>query len=148
MLQQRINDEIKAAMKGGDHFTLDVLRFLNAALTNKSIEKRGRGLAEGLTEEEVLEILSREVKKRREAAELYKKGNRSDLAEKEEKEIIVIQKYLPAQMSREEVEKKVVEILSKTEAKDLGSAMKEVMKELRGKADSRLISEIVKERLK
>lgn len=146
-LQQNIGGDIKTALKTGDSETLGVLRMLSAALGNKSIEKRGKGLSEELTEEEVLEILNKEAKKRREATELYKKGGRLDLAEKEEKEIVVIQKYLPAQLGREEIEKKIDEILTKTGAKDFGSAMRVVMQELRGKADAKLISEIIKQKL-
>lgn len=150
-LRQIINNDMKTAMKGGDQFTLDVLRFLNSAFGNKSIEKRGKGLSEELTDDEVLEILNREVKKRREAAELYKKGSRQDLAEKEEKEILIIQKYLPAQLPREEVEKIIDNILltklTTSHVVSFGEAMREVMKELRGKADSRLIGEIIKSKL-
>lgn len=147
MTQQKINGDLKVALKSGDQLVLDVLRLLNSAFVNKSIEKRGKKLPEELTEDEVLEILNREVKKRREAAELYRKGNRQDLAEKEERETMIIQKYLPAQLGREEVEKKIEDILSKTGVKEFGLAMREVLKELKGKADAKLISEIIKARL-
>ena len=147
MLKDQISNDIKSSMKSGDKFTLEVLRGLSSAFGNKSIEKRGKGLAPDLTEEEVLEILNKEVKKRKDSVNLYNQGNRKDLADKEEKEIIVIQKYLPAQMSREEVEKIINEVIGRIEHKDFGLVMKEVMKELRGKADSQLISSIVKEKI-
>lgn len=162
--QQKISEDSKFALKTGDSEALGVLRMLVAAFSNKSIEKRSafvrvsadKGNKEleksaVLTEEEVLEILNREVKKRREAAELYKKGNRLDLADKEEKEILVIQKYLPAQMGREEVERVVDRVFATLRQAQgeisFGNFMKEAMKELKGKADSRLISEIIKGKL-
>lgn len=148
--QQKINEDLRSALKSGDQITLGVLRMVSSVFGNKSIEKRGRGLPKDLTEDEVLEILNREAKKRREAASLYKQGNRSDLAEKEEKEIVVIQKYLPAQMSRKEVETFVTNTLPKLRSSqdlNFGSVMKEIMKELKDKADAKIISEIIKEKL-
>lgn len=147
-LKDKINEDLKTALKSKDSFTLLVLRGLNAAFGNKSIEKRGKGLPEELNDEERLEILNKEVKKRKDAVTLYTQGNRKDLAEKEEKEVVVIQKYLPAQMPKEEVEKIISRIVGgiKQSGGDLsfGNVMKEVMKELKGKADSQVISAIVK----
>jgi len=147
LIHQQINDDLKTALKAGDQFTVDVLRFVNAVLHNKSIEKRGKGQSEELTDEEVIELLAREVKKRQEAAGLYQQGGRLELAEKETKEIVVIHKYLPAQLSREEIEAEVAKVLLKTQTKDFGLVMKAVMTDLRGKADAKVVSEIVKQRL-
>lgn len=147
MLKQKIIEDLKTAMKTGDQETLAVLRMVTAALGNRSIEKRGKRLSEELAEEEVLNILNKELKKRRDAVDLYNKGGRPELATQEEKEAVIIQKYLPAQLSREEVEKRVGEILAQSSTRDMGSAMKIVMAELKGKADSRLISEIIKNKL-
>ncbi len=152
MLKDKINEDIKSAMKSGDQLSLDVLRGLNAAFNNKSIEKRGKGLSEELAEEEILEILAKELKKRKDAVILYIQGHRGDLAEKEEKEAVLIQKYLPAQMTREEIEKivvKKIEVIRADKQGDIsfGNIMKEVMKELRGKADAQIISGIVKEKI-
>ena len=149
-LEQNIAEDIKTALRSGDHFTVGVLRLLNAAFHNKAIEKRGKKLAEELTEDEVLEILNREMKKRREAGELYQKGNRPDLVAKEDKEMRVIQKYLPAPLSREEMEKTIDNIFIKLggpQGLNFGNVMKEVMKELKGKADAKIISEIIKQKL-
>ncbi len=132
-------------MKSGDSFTVGVLRFVNAALHNKAIEKRGKGQSEELTDDEVIEVLQKEVKKRQEAVILYNQGNRSELAEKEAKEISILQKYLPAQMSREEIEQAVKRILSEANPGNFGEAMKAVMAELKGKADAKIISEIIKQ---
>ena len=159
MLKDKINEDIKSAMKSGDQLSLDVLRGLNAAFNNKSIEKRGKGLSEELSDEERLEILNKEVKKRKDAIVLYNQGNRKDLAEREEKEAALIQKYLPAQMTREEVEKIIIRTIETLRPFGLaqggqaqgdiafGDVMKEVMKELKGKADAQIISDIVKEKI-
>lgn len=140
-------EDLKTAMKSGDQTTLGVLRMAIATMNNKKIEKKGKNLPEELTDEEILDLLSKELKKRKEAANLYKTGGRDDLAIKEEKEAVILAKYLPEQMSRTEVEKKVTEILSKIDAKDFGSAMKATLAELKGKADSKIVAEIIKAKL-
>lgn len=147
MLKEKIATDIKSAMKNADEKTVGVLRLVASALHNKEIDKKGKGGPEFLTEEEVIQTLMTEAKKCKEAIEIFTKGNRPDLADKEKAELAIIQKYLPAQMNREEVEKLVGAILSKVAVKEIGPAMKEVMKELRGKADSGLVSEIVKANL-
>ncbi len=150
-LKVQISTDLKIAMKSGDRLSLDVLRGFNAAFNNKSIEKRGKGLPEELAEEEMLEILNKELKKRRDATVLYIQGHRGDLAEKEEKEAAIIQKYLPVQMTKEEIEKivvKKIEALQQAQGDiSFGNIMKEAMKELKGKADAQVISGIVKERI-
>ena len=145
MLKEKINEDLRQAMKSGDTFTVGILRFINASLHNKAIEKRGKGQSEELTDAEVIEALQKEVKKRQDVLVLYKQGNRPELADKEEKEMAVIQKYLPAQMSREETEKVVAAILLKVTFNSFGEAMKVVMAELKGKADAKIISEIIKQ---
>ena len=134
-------------MKGADPKTVGVLRLLISALNNKSIDKKGKGQGDVLIDEEILQVLMSEAKKRKESIEVFSRGNRSDLVEKEKSELEIIQRYLPKQMSREEVEKAVEEIVKKAGSKEIGPVMKEVMKELRGKADSAMVSELVKEKL-
>ncbi|MBI2025108.1 MAG: GatB/YqeY domain-containing protein [Candidatus Harrisonbacteria bacterium] len=146
-LKEKINSDLKTAMKSGDALALNVLRMLVSALHNKGIEKRTKGGSDELTDEEILQVVMSEAKKRKESIEIFSKGNRPDLAAKEKSELEVVQRYLPAQMSREEVEKSVDAILSKLEKKEIGPAMKAVMKELRGKADSGMVSEMVKNKL-
>jgi len=150
MLYQKITEDLKTAMKAGKEFEAGVLRFLLSSLHNKEIEKKGKGLEPTLSDEEVIEVLSREAKKRKEAIEIYIKGGRNDLVEKETKELEIIKQYLPEQLSEEEIEKIVVATIEKIGAKDikdLGRVMGEVMKELKGKADAKLVSEIVKKRI-
>lgn len=146
MLHQTIQNDLKTAMKAGDAFSLGVLRMLSAALQNKGIEKRGKGLAPELTDDEARDILLKEMKKRQDAMGLYAKGGRADLAERERKEAEYIGKYLPARMGRAEAEKIIEGILLKTRCVNFGEAMKAVMTELKGKADAQIISEIIKEK--
>lgn len=146
-LKDKVKEDLKNSMKAGDGQRTGVLRMLISVLNNKSIDKKGKGQSEELTDEEILQSLMTEAKKRKESMEIFTKGGRADLADKEKKELEIIQQYLPKQMSREEVEKIVGEIIKKSGASEIGSAMKEVMKELRGKADSALISEIVKQKI-
>ena len=144
-LLKKISDDIKSAMKSGDSFRLGVLRMVNSALKNKEIEK---GKDSKLTDEEVLQILTKEAKKRKEAAEAFMNGGRQEMAENEKKELAIIEAYLPKQMSREETAAMVEKALEGVSDKsNFGLVMKEVMKDLKGKADAKVISEIIKEKL-
>lgn len=140
-----IQKDLKEAMKSGDSDKVAVLRMLNASLKNRQIEK---GKDAELTEEETMQVLTREAKKRKEAVEAFEKGGRPELAENEKKELSIIEAYLPKQMSREEVAAAVEKILAGLSDKsNQGLVMKAVMGELKGKADGKMISEAVKEKL-
>lgn len=134
-------------MKGADQITVGVLRLLISAINNKAIEKRGKSGSDILTDDEVTQSVMSEAKKRNDAIGMFERGGRQDLADKEKEELEILKKYLPQQLSKEETEKAVAKIISEKGAKDFGSVMKEVMKELKGKADAKLISEIIKEKL-
>ncbi|MBI3638299.1 GatB/YqeY domain-containing protein [Candidatus Wolfebacteria bacterium] len=147
LMFQKINDDLRESLRSGDAFRVGVLRLLISALHNREIEKRGKGMDTELKEEEILEVLNREAKKRRESAQIFESNNRIDLAEKEKKELEILSVYLPQMMSVEEVEKSVEEILKKIDLgteKNFGKIMGEVMKELKGKADASLVSETLK----
>ena len=146
-LKEKLGDELKESLLRRDAKKTGVLRFVLSLLQNREIEKRGTGQAPVLGDEEVIEIMQREVKKRREAIELFRKGGRPELAEKEEKELIFINEYLPARMRREEIVVLVCE-LKKSGLNDFNSLMKEAAKATKGKADGKLVSEIVREILK
>lgn len=151
-LKQTISDDLKNALKSGDSFKVGILRLLLSALHNKEIEKRGKGEKSELSEEEeeVIEVLMKESKKRKEAIEIYLKGGRQDLADKEAKELEIVKIYLPEQLSEAEVEKitlKAIEKIGAENQKDFGKAMAEAMKELKGKADALKVSEIIKKKL-
>ena len=145
-LSERISLDLKAAMKSGDSLKLNTIRSIRAQI----IELSKRGTGETLTPEDELTALLSSVKKRKEAIEMYDKAGRKDLAEQEQKELEIIRAYLPPQMSREEAENIVKNIITQagaTTIKDLGKVMPQAMKELKGKVDGSIIQEIVKSRL-
>lgn len=149
-LKAKLEDDLKFSLKSGQSFVVGVIRLVLAALRNREIEKRGKGGGAELFEEEILEVLMREVKKRKEAADIYLKAGRLDLAEKESKELEIIKIYLPEQADPELIEKTVLEAIKKIgakEVKDFGKVMGEAMKLLKGKADAGAISDIIKKRL-
>ena len=145
-LQRRLQDDLKTALKAGQRSEIDVLRFLLAQIHNREIENRSHGKDLPLADEEVLEVLSKEAKKRKEAIELFKKGDRGDLVQKEETEIVILGKYLPEELPRETIEKEVEEIITLGH-KDFGSVMREAMKKMKGRVESRMVGEIIKEKL-
>ena len=162
-LKQKIQQDLTAALKEKKELELSVLRMLNAAIINKEKEKRyktGKIKTElgeeelekesGLSEDEVLEIISSEIKKRKEAALLFEKGKRMDLFEKERAEAKILEKYLPEQLSEEEIKKLAREIIKKIgakEIKEMGKIMAELMPKLKGRADGSLVSKIIRELL-
>ncbi len=146
-LREQLAADLKAAMKSGDTQSVSLLRMVISAVNNKEIEKKMKGVAGELTDEDVLSVLMTEAKKRKDSIDAFTKGGRQDLADKEKKELEVMQKYLPKQMSREEVDKIVEATVKKVGSKEIGPVMKAVMAELRGKADSGLVSQLVKEKL-
>lgn len=146
-LIQQLQDDMKTALKGGDVFALGVLRMVIAAIQNKEIEKRGKKLSEELTDDEARDVLSKEMKKRHDAIALYEQGGRADLAEQENKEAQFIQKYLPAQMSEEEIKKVIDSIVSTSLVDNFGEAMKRAMQELKGRADGKIVADIIKNKL-
>ena len=140
-IRERIDADIISAQKAADAARLSVLRLMLSEIKNKEIEKRG-----ALTDEEVTEVLRREVKKRKDAVILFMKGGRTDLVEKDTADITVIEAYLPALMSREDVARVVNEVCA-SGISDFPSVMREAMKKLKGKADGALVSEIIKSRM-
>ncbi len=146
-LKEKLKEEMKSAMKAGDSERLGLFRLLISAINNKEIEKKGQGKDEVMTDEEIIQLMTTESKKRKEAIEMFTQGGRADLADKEKKELAVIQEFLPKLMSPEDTEKAIDAVLAKLGTKEMGSVMKEVMKELRGKADGALVNEIVKKKL-
>ena len=146
MLKQNIKQDIKKAMQEKNELLLCVLRGVNAVIQNKEIEKK-----QELRNEDIISIISSEVKKRKDAIEQFKKGERNDLVEKEEKELEILQKYLPEQMSEEnikELAKKVIKEVNAVSLSDTGKVMKELILQVRGKADGGLVKKIVGELLK
>lgn len=149
-MQQKIKDDLNIFLKAGKSFEAGVLRLIFSVFKNKEIEKKGKGQEAELTDEEVVDILMKEAKKRKEAADVYKKGNREDLAEKEIKELEIIKKYLPEELGAEEIEKIIDKAIAATGAgsvKDIGKVMAEAMKELKGRADASAVGAMIKKKL-
>ncbi|HVT01025.1 MAG TPA: GatB/YqeY domain-containing protein [Patescibacteria group bacterium] len=148
MLKDKIQEDLKAAMIAKDELRLSTIRMLKSALQYYEIQKGGAGYE--ATDEDVIDVIGREVKKRRESIEMYKKGGRVDAAEKEDKELKILESYLPEQMSEEEVRKLVDEAIAQTGAstqQDMGKVMGALMSKVKGKADGSLVSSIVREKL-
>ncbi len=146
-LKQKISDDLKDAMKKGETVRRDTLRMLNAAVKNAEIEKRGKG---ELDESDIVALVAREIKRRQESIEAFKQGNRADLAEKEAEEMAILQAYMPQQMTREEVAALVQEVITAVGASgpsDKGKVMKELMPKVKGKADGKMVNDIVTEQL-
>ena len=145
-LEAKLTTDIGTAMKAKDATRLTALRMLKSALTNKSIEK-GRALEEN----EELQVVSTLVKQRRDSIEQFTAGGRSDLADKEQAEIVVLESYLPAAVPGEELERVVAAAVTETGAsgpKDMGKVMKAVMSALSGKTvDGKKVSELVRAKL-
>jgi len=159
---ERLHQDLKESQLKKEELRVSVLRLALASLNNKEIEKRTR-LSKSfplekleelskLTEEEIIEILNSEAKKRKESIISFKQGQRLELAEKEEKELVILEEYLPKPISKEELEEMVKEAIAKVKAgslADLGKVMSQLMPEIkkRGRADGNLVNQIVKELL-
>ena len=136
---------MKEAMKSKDSVKLGTVRSVISAVKNQEID-----LKKELSEEEILTIVSREVKKRKEAAVLYEKGNRPELKNKEIQEMKILQTYLPEQVSEKDLRRRIQEVIAETGAegmKDFGKVMKTLVPEFKGKADNSLIKELANEYL-
>jgi uncharacterized protein YqeY len=147
-LKQRITDDIKAALLGGDRFVGETLKNLKAAILNEEVTQNKRD--EGLDDATIEQIIAREVKKRNESIKLYTQGDRADLAEVEQSEIDVIKVYLPEQLGEDEVRSIVeaaVQQLGATGMSDMGKVIGVVKSKVGNTADGSLVAKIVKEAL-
>jgi len=154
MLKKDIQDNLNKAVKENDEIVRSTLRMILAGVANKEKEKKYKAEENAeveLNEEEMIEVISSEAKKRKEAIVGFEKGNRQELAEKEKKELKVLQEYLPKQLSEEKIRKLVQETIGKTKAskvKDIGKVMGVLMPHVKGRADGNLVNQIVKDLLK
>ena len=145
-LNDQILDDLKQAMIAKRKLELSVLRMLITALKNKKISL-GSGGKDDLSEEQIIEVIAGEVKKRKDSIVFYEEGGRKELAEKEQEEIKILEKYLPEQISEDDLEKEIKEIISslgEVRAKDFGRVMGAVMPKFKGKADGSAVMAIVK----
>lgn len=144
-LSDKINEDIKECMKSKDSFKLGVIRMVKGAIQLEKINKKDE-----LSDEEVAVIISKQIKMRKDSIEGFKLGNREDLISEAEKEIGILNTYMPEQLSIEEVNKIIDEAIEKvkpTSAKEMGLIMKEVSPHVKGKADMGEVSKIIREKL-
>jgi len=161
MLKERINQDFKEAFKAKEELRVSVLRLLSSSLKNKEMDKRAKLVKtvsdeaelvkqSQLEDEEVLNVIGMEAKRRKDSIEQYQNGGRPELAAQEEAELAILAAYLPEQMGEEEVRKIVVESIKESgaaSAQDLGKVMKVLMSKVKGKADGGMVNRIVKEEL-
>jgi len=144
-MRQKISSDMIEAMKNKDKDSLSVIRLLKGAIQLEELNQKRE-----LDDDEVSSIVIKQIKQRKESIEQFEKGNRQDLIEKTLKEIEVLEKYLPLQLTEEELEQvilKTFEQVNPTSKKDIGKIMALVMPQVKGKADMGLVSKIIKEKL-
>src|SRR5438270_9720638 len=145
MQKQQLRDELKQSMLAKDADKTAIIRLILSSLTYYEINKGGAGYE--ATDEDVLAVIQIEVKQRRDSIEQFKSANRQDLVDKEQKELNLLQQYLPEQMSEEEITSLVKEAIKQTGAssiQDMGKVMGALMPKTKGKADGTIVSKIVK----
>ena len=144
-LNEKLSEDQKAAMKSGDTLTTGVLRLLRTRIKERAVEKR-----DDLSDAEIFKVIMSQVKKRQEAVDLFEKGGRGDLAERDKKEIEVLKSYLPPMLSDEELKTLILEAIKEAEAKtpqDLGRVMKVLMPKVTGRTEGSKVNKLVKDLL-
>ena len=144
-LRERLDEDLKSAMRARDSLRMNTIRGLKSAVKYREIE-----LMKPLDDAGILGVAATEIKRRRDSVDQYRAGNRPDLADKEEAEIRLLQDYLPQQLSAAELEAKVDEVMARVGAmgpKDMGAVMKALLPDVQGRADGKVVSELVKQRL-
>lgn len=143
MLQDKINKDLVEALKAKDDAKISTLRMLNSAIHNAAIAKRPKELEEP----DILDVIAKQIKQHAESIEQFKKGNRQDLVDKETKETEILKSYMPEQMGEEKITKLIQEAIKEVDAKgmqDMGKVMKVVSPKTKGRADGKLVSDLVK----
>lgn len=145
-LKERLVEDLKASMKNKDSIRKNTITMIRAAIKQKEVDERVE-----LSDEEIAEIISKQLKEKKNVIEDFKKGNRQDLVDLTEKEIQILLEYLPKQLTEEELKKIVLETIDEVNAesiKDIGLVMKSVMPKVKGKADGNTVNKIVQQLLK
>ncbi len=146
MLEEKILNDYKKAMKARDQIRSSTLSFLRSSLANAAIEKKKKKLED----KEVISVIKKQVKSHLDSIEQFKKGNRQDLVDKETKELEILKSYLPPELSAEEIKKVIEEVITElgvSDIKDMGKVMKELMPKIGGQAEGKTVSNLVRERL-
>ncbi len=144
-MRNQIIEDLKTAMKNQNKERLAVIRMLKGSMQMNELNKKHE-----LSDEEVLDVISKEIKSRKDSIIEFEKGNRQDLIEKTQNEIEILKEYLPKQLTNEEIEEiinKAFELIKPTSTKDMGKIMKEIKPQITGKADMTIVSKIVKEKI-
>jgi hypothetical protein len=144
-LRDRLNEEMKGAMKSRDDLRLSAIRLVRAAIKNREIE-----LKREFEDAEIIEVIASMIKQRRESIRLFIQGGRTDLVEKEEKELSTLLEFLPPQLERAELEELVLKAIAECGAegsKDLGKVMKAIAPQVAGRADGKVVAEVVRAKL-
>ena len=147
MIREEIKKQLIDAMKAGEKEKVDTLRLINATIKDKDIADRTKGNMDGISDEAILSVLQGMIKQRKESIDLYTKGGRSELASAEQKEVDIIQSFLPKQMEPDEVEKAIKEAITETGAagmKDMGKVMGILRAKYAGKMDFSAASSQIK----
>ncbi len=150
MFRTELSDALKDAMRAKEARAVSTLRLILAALKDRDIAARGKGKSEGIGDDDILELLQKMVRQRRDSIELFEKGDRQDLADKEAEEIDVIQRFLPKQLDPDQVRGAVQEVIEELEAatiKDMGRVMAALKERYAGRMEFGKASALVKERL-
>lgn len=145
-MKETILADIKTAMKNQEAVKLSALRFLQSAIKNKEIELRPNAI----TDQDVMAVIKKICNQHKDSIEQYAKANRQDLVDQEKSQLVILETYLPKQMSKDEIEKIISQVIADTKAssiKDMGAVIKATMAKTAGAADGKLISEIVKSKL-
>jgi hypothetical protein len=144
-LYETLDSTFKESLKAKDSLKVSVLRMVRAALKNKEVE-----LIRKLEDDEILRVLSSQIKQRKDAMEQFRQGGRSDLADKEEQELAILESFMPKALDAEELKSGIQAVIAETGAssmKDMGKVMKEAMRRFAGRADGKEVSEMVKKQL-
>ena len=150
MLRQRLNEDLKAAMKSRDQRATSALRLILAALKDRDIAARTRGVTDGVDEAEIIDMLQKMVRQRQESIALYKQANRQELVDQEQGEINIIERFLPKKMSDSETEAaiaSVIEELGAVSIKDMGRVMAALKERYAGRMDFAKVGQQVKQKL-
>lgn len=144
-LKKRLMDELKTSMKNKEKLRKDVITLVRAAIKQKEVDERRE-----LSDEEILDIISKQVKQKRDSLESFEKGNREDLISITKKEIDILLEYLPQQLSEEEIDEIVRQSIDEVGAntlKDIGKVMSAIMPKVKGKADGSIVNKLVRQHL-
>lgn len=149
-IKEQLNEKIKESMKAGTPDRTNILRLAMNAINNRQVENRGKGIEGELSDEDVIDVLMKEVKRRNESATVYAEAGRQELADAELAEIAIFKEFLPEELSTEELDAIVTDAIAKTEAKelkDMGKVMAEINPQIKGRADSKVVSDMIKSKM-